>query len=126
MSVHEMAALLGVCDRTVKRDRQTIRRDNAVDPGEDLGDEMVAELLNTAEVAMSRLYKAVRPTPDGPNVTAHMQMRAAINSFRIFRDLVRTLADLQYIPSGARRVNLDALSKPDPVMERILRGLPRQ
>ncbi len=111
-SVHELAALLTVSEPTIKRDRRAIRMDNALHPSEALADEVIAELVDTAENAITRLYKAVRDPGDGPEITPHMRMRAAIGSFRIYRDLVRTLADMKYVATGDRRLNLDAMTKP--------------
>ena len=109
--------MMKVTDRTIVRDRQAVRQQNALDPSEVFTDEMITALIETADNSMTRMYKAVRDTGDGRNITPHMRMRAAIQSFRIQRDLVRTLADMRYLASGSRCLNLDNLTRPDPFRE---------
>ena len=71
LTVPEIAVTMGVCDRTVNRDRRAIRRANALKPSQALGDELVSELRARAESSIARLRRAVRDTGDG-QVTPHM------------------------------------------------------
>ena len=110
MTAPEIAVVMNVSDRTVRRDRQAIRRANTLRPGKELADEVVGELCSRAESAISRLHRAVRDTGDGP-VTPHMRMRAEIAAFRIYRDLVIVLSKLEYIPTGKEQLNAEYVAK---------------
>ncbi len=99
LSVSEMAVVMNVSDSTIKRDRAAIRRANAITPGRAIGDELIAELMAQAENAIERLRRAARET-DSHRPTVHQRMRAEINCFHIYRDLIRLLHKMGYIPAG--------------------------
>ena len=123
MTAPEIAVVMNVSDRTVRRDRQAIRCANALRPGKELADEVVTELCFRAESAISRLHRAVRDAGDG-SVTPSMRIRAEIAAFRIYRDLVIVLGKLQYIPTGKEQLHAEYLASvcgDDPVASLLRR-----
>jgi len=106
----EVALVMKVSDRTIRRDRLANRRARAIVPGKALGQNVITDFCAQAEWAVARLRRAVRDTGDG-RVTPHMRMRAEINAFRIHRELVALLAKLKYIPTG--RAHLEAEARAD-------------
>ena len=107
LTTAEIAVLMQVTDRTIRRDRQALRESHAVQPGEALGNMLIGELCRQAEDATARLRRAVRNTGGG-TVNPHMRMRAEIQAFKIRRDLIALLAKLCYIPSGEKRLEAEA------------------
>ncbi len=99
-TVHEVAVVMNVCERTINRDRVAIRRENALAPSERLGDEIPAELRRHAEMALAKLNRAVRDTSEGSKVCPRDRIRAAFHGFYIYNRLVHTLLKARYIKTG--------------------------
>lgn len=118
LSAHETAVVMRVSDRTIGRDRCAIRHANAMRRDKNHGDELIGELRRRAEIATERLARAVRDTPEGPTVTPHMRIRAAIHSYRIFDRLIYRLWKLGYLDAPS-----PFASWSDDMAEEFIRGL---
>ena len=113
-SVYEIAVLLGVCERSIVRDRAAVRQDVALQPSERLGDEILGELRRRAEMAISQLNRAVRETGDGPKINPHHRIRAALHGFYVYNKLATTLLRARYFQTGDARLNMETLRNLDP------------
>lgn len=66
VSKHEIADLIGCCERTVRRDLAHIRRDNALLPSSDTHKEILGQYRMQIERSVSRLNKIVRDQSASP------------------------------------------------------------
>ena len=96
-SVPEMAGILGISDRTVSRDRDAIRRTNALKPDAGFVEQMVGRLVQEADVAITRTRRAVR----GKDATVADKLTAEKNCWQIVSELVENLRRVGYLPSAA-------------------------
>lgn len=101
--VVEIAEILKVADRTIRRDRASIRAAHAVERGPGLVKEMVGNLVREADVAVSRIRRAVR----GKEVRAADRTEAERACWAITRELVETLQKLGYLPTAPVRIEGD-------------------
>lgn len=103
MSNAEMAQLLGVADRTIERDKKSIRTGNAIakDPG--LLEQMVGRLMAEAEVSIQHIRKAIR----GKGVSASVRVEGAQRCIQILFDLVKSFQSLGYLPTATQKVEAE-------------------
>jgi len=118
VTVHETAILMNISDRTIFRDRKAIKRKYALQPDQDLSNQIVGELYRRAEIAIEKLNKAVRDQPGKVDVTPHMRIRAAIHSYHIYDRLTYRLWRLKYIHSPVRN---DPYS--DALVDALIQGM---
>ena len=102
-SVPEMAEILRVAERTVKRDRQQVRKANALAPHSDFSGEMAGRLVQEAESAIVLMRRAARDKEAGPGD----RINAAQASFNVMRLLVESLQKLAFLPTASAKVQLD-------------------
>lgn len=103
ISITEMAQVLGVTDRTIRRDVQRVREENAltVDPATQNG--LVGELVLQARISMERIRRVTREK-DAPHAVRVDGERAV---FAIQSELVQRLQSLGYLPTATQRVQAD-------------------
>jgi len=102
-SAVEIAEILRVTDRTVRRDREAIRAAHAVQQDPRLVEEMVGRLVQRADTAVERISRAVR----GKEVKPVDRIEAELACWRILRELVESLQRLGYLPTAAVQVRGD-------------------
>jgi hypothetical protein len=95
-STVEIASILGASERTVRRDRAAIRAAHAVERDPSLVREMVGHLVMHADVAVSRIRRAVRQQDAKPGERVDAE-RAC---WTIVKDLVGMLQKLGYLPTA--------------------------
>lgn len=121
-SSHEIAMILKLSDRTIERDRAAIRKAYAVQPDNTGADQMIGELKRQAELALHRLQRAVRDRADGPPVTPHHRIRAALHCYYIYDRLTRTLLHAKYILDGQARDNAKLIEQWQGDLAEVLRA----
>lgn len=94
-STAEIADILGVTDRTVRRDRERIRAANAVERDPDLEKQFVGDLVRQAEIAISHIRRAAR----GNDARPADRIAAGRDCWRITRELAETLQALGWLPT---------------------------
>lgn len=99
-SAAEIGRLMGVSDRTVRRDRAAIRRRHALAPSLKLGDELLGEFQRHVLAAMQRLMRLSNDTEASPYARLWAQ-EAAVRSYQRLLDTAHRLG---YFPTGARRI----------------------
>ncbi len=104
-SAAEIAGILSVADRTVLRDRQAIKEKNALGRDPALAGQVAGQLIREADSSMGRLRKLARDR-EAPHAA---RVEAERSAFGIFRDMVRTLQRLGYLPEAAHHVQADLL-----------------
>lgn len=98
VSVHEIADLLRVSDRTVRRDREKIRISNALEPSDNLAATVLGEYRQQADAAATRLARLQRD----PTATAADKVAAVRASVEIYDRFIGRLIDLGMIGGEAR------------------------
>jgi transposase-like protein len=96
----EMAQVLRVTERTVRRDRQAIRKAHAVQPGDEFVKETVGALVAHAEMAIDRIRRQARSRELSPMERVHAERLA----WRIRDELAERLQKLGYLPTAATEV----------------------
>ena len=102
-SAVEIAEILRVTDRTVRRDREAIRAAHAVQQDPRLVEEMVGRLVQQANVSVEHVSRAVR----GKDVKPTDRIEAELACWRIVKELVESLQRLGYLPAAAVQVRGD-------------------
>jgi len=99
-STSEIAELLTIADRTVRRDRAAIRREEALEPSPTLGDELLGEFQRLALASVQRLTRmaADHSTP------AYARLWAEDAIARIYQRFLETVRRLGYLQTGALRL----------------------
>ena len=112
-SVGEVAEILKVSSRTIRRDLAEIRASNAVERNPALVGQMVGHLFGQAEQTVSRLRRIGRDR-ECPHAA---RVEAERFSWTVIKELIETLQGLGYLPTSAKEVhadvthrNVDALS----------------
>jgi len=96
----EMAQVLRVTERTIRRDRQAIRKAHAVEPGDEFVRETVGALVAHGEMAIDRIRRQARSRELSPMERVHAERLA----WRIRDELVERLQKLGYLPTAATEV----------------------
>lgn len=102
-SMVEIAEILKVTDRTVRRDREAIRAAHALQRDPRLVEEMVGRLVQRADTAVERISRAVR----GKEAKPVDRIEAETACWRILKELVECLQRLGYLPTAAVQVRGD-------------------
>ena len=96
----EIARIIGIHERTVRRDRQAFRRDHAVQPQLALGDELVGEFERIILHSVQRLIRLCR---DG-DVPPYARLWAEEAIARNYQRLIDTTRRLNYFDDGGNRL----------------------
>jgi len=113
-STREIAELMHISERTVRRDRAAVRRHDAMAPDMRLGDELLGEFHRLTLASIARLTRMARQHDTPPY--ARLGAEEAIN--RMYARLIRTARHLGYIESGADRLAHQRATDPAEVARR--------
>ena len=94
----EIAEVLGVCERTIGRDRPAIRSANALERDPRLVGEVVGRLVQQAEASVARCRRIGREKDAPPSARVDAERTA----WTVSRELVETLQKLGYLPTAAQ------------------------
>jgi len=108
-SVAEIAHLLGVSDKTIERDRKTIRQGNAISQDPELANIMAGKLFNEAQTCIQRIRKFQRDSHCPP--AARIEGERAC--FQITNDLTERLQSMGHLPTAARKLEADLVHHAD-------------
>jgi hypothetical protein len=96
----EIAELLAITDRTVRRDREAIRKEEALEPSLTLGDELLGEFQRLASASVQRLTRMAADH----SAPAFARLWAEDAIARIYQRFIETLRRLGYIETGGTRL----------------------
>ena len=102
-STAEMAQLLKVSDRSIERDKQAIRQENALPQDPKLYEQMTGRLVGEAELVIQRIRRIVRDK----KVQGSVRIDGEHRCYLILSDLVQSLQRLGYLPTASQRVEAD-------------------
>lgn len=102
-SVAEMGQILQVGDRTIERDKKTVRESNVIVRDPKLVAQTVGRLYGEADLAIQRIRRAVRDKDTSKAVRVDAEYRC----YQIFSDLVGVMQRLGHLPTAARKVEAD-------------------
>lgn len=102
-TVPEMAQILNVSERTIKRDKQAIRQSNAITRDPKLIDEMVGRLFSEADTAVQRIRRAIRDSRAMPSTKVDAEHRC----YQIYSDAFRHLQRIGFVPTAPQEIRGD-------------------
>ena len=102
-STAEIAHLLKVSDRTIERDKNKIRKKNAIVKDPKLVEQMAGRLLFEAETAIQKIRKYERDKQTSPAT----RIDAEHKCFQIVNDLAERLQSMGYLPTAAKKLEAD-------------------
>lgn len=103
LSAAEIAQILKVSDRTIERDKQAIREQNAIARDPKLAEQMAGRLVGEADLSVQQIRKAVRDKRVSPAVKVDANDRC----YRIVSDLTQRLQHLGFLPTASQKVEAD-------------------
>lgn len=101
LSISETAEILGVSERTIARDRSSIRERNALKQDPRLAEEIAGRLQVEAEAAIGRLRRIARDKSN--SASDHINAEKA--AWQILCEFTERLQSLGYLPTAPRQVN---------------------
>ncbi len=96
----EIAQVMRISERTVRRDRAALRRAGGVAPDARLGDELLGEFERIVTGAVGRLTRLSRESTSPP----YVRLWAEQAMVRIYQRYIETAHRLNYIEDGQRRL----------------------
>ncbi len=99
----EIAHLLKVSDRSIERDKQAIRKTNALAADPELVEQMVGRLVCGGELSIQRIRKAARDK----NTPQAVKIDAEHRCYQIISDMIASLQRLGYLPTATPRLQAD-------------------
>ena len=96
----EIAQLMRISERTVRRDRAAVRQDDALAPDAHLGDELLGEFQKMCMGAVQRLVRLAQETQN----PAYARLWAEEAIVRIYQRLIDTVHRLHYFEDGKGRL----------------------
>ena len=96
----DIAELMHISERTVRRDRAAIRRDHAVEPDRRLGDELMGEFQRLILASVQRLVRLA----NDPQTPAYARLWVEEAIVRNYQRLIDTAHRLHYFENGAQRL----------------------
>ncbi len=102
-STAEIAHLLKVSDRTIERDKNKIRKKNAIVKDPKLVEQMAGRLLFEAETAIQKIRKYERDKQTSPAT----RIDAEHKCFQIVNDLAERFQSMGYLPTAAKKLEAD-------------------
>jgi len=103
LAVPEIAQAMGVCDRTVARDRKAIHEEQALEHDPRLGSLMAGQLNTEAVLVIQRIRRVSRDR-EAPHA---VRVEAEKACFAVMVGLIDRLQSLGYLPTAARRIEAD-------------------
>lgn len=108
-STAEIAHLLKVSDRTIERDKQIIRKGNALAQDPEFAGIMAGRLVNEAQTSIQRIRKFQRDSGCPP--AAKIDGERAC--FQITSSLAERLQSMGYLPTATQKLQADLNHHPD-------------
>ncbi len=105
----EIAHLLRVSDRTIERDKRSLREENAIAKNPKLLEQIVGKLMSEAEVCIQRIRKFQRDSEASPAAKIDGEHRC----FQIVSELTERLQSLGFLPTAAARIEADLKQSAD-------------
>jgi DNA-binding CsgD family transcriptional regulator len=102
-STAEIAHILKVSDRTIERDKQKIRKKNAIVKDPKLAEQMAGRLLFEAETAIQKIRKYERDKQTSPAT----RIDAEHKCFQIVNELAERLQSMGYLPTATKKLEAD-------------------
>ena len=102
-STADMAQILKISDRSVERDKKTIREANALAASPELVEQMVGRLRHEAELSIQRIRKATRDKTTAPAVKVDAEHRC----YQIRSDMTASMRHLGYLPTATSKLQAD-------------------
>lgn len=102
-AVPEIAQILKTCDRTVHRDREKTRAENALRPSAGLVLQLVGQLATEAATAVQRLRRIGREK-DAPHSA---RVDAERGAWLVYREFVQSMQRLGYLPMAVPSLHAD-------------------
>jgi hypothetical protein len=99
----EIATLLAVSVRTIRRDIAQMREDHAATMDARFVPRMIGMLLQEAEIAQMRLRRLGRDKDSSPGD----RIESAKAAWSVTRDLIQSLQSLGYLPSAVRQIQAE-------------------
>ncbi|MEO1584308.1 MAG: hypothetical protein AAFR96_07020 [Planctomycetota bacterium] len=107
----EMAQLLDVTDRTIRRDREAIRETNALKIDDGFADRIAGELIEEGRRAVDRIRRIARDKQIAPAV----RIEGERASFEILDRVAQRLQSLGYLPMATRQIKADLTHSLEPL-----------
>ena len=102
-TVPEIAKILDVSERTVKRDKQGIRAANAIERDPKLVGQMVGRLSTEVDTATQRIRRAIRD----PRTTPAVKVDGEHRCYQILSDYFRHLQRIEFVPTAVQEIRGD-------------------
>lgn len=102
-STAEISHLLKVSDRTIERDKQAIRENNAISQDPELTKIMAGRLVNEAQICIQRIRKFERDA----NCPPAAKIEGEKGCFQIVNSLTERLQSLGYLPTATKKLEAD-------------------
>lgn len=104
----EIASVLYMNERTVRRDRAGIRRDDAIAPDMRLGDELLGEYHRLLHAGILRLTRRANDR----NEPAYVRLWAEEAILRMYQRFIETARKMNYLRDGEERVRHQVITDP--------------
>jgi len=108
-STAEIALLLDTSDRTIERDKKTIRENNAISRDPELANVMAGRLFDEAQICIQRIRKFQR---DG-NCPPAAKIEGEKICFQITDNLAERLQSMGYLPTATKKLEADLIHHTD-------------
>ncbi len=99
-SIPQIAQVVDRSEKTVTRDRDDIRRRNALSPSPELAKELIGDLLIRTEAHHARLMRISRSAEGSPSEKTQAEFLA----FRVIKERTELLQSLGYLPQHPQQV----------------------
>ena len=100
MNISQIAQVLGVSDKTIRRDIAVIKERNALNPSLDLAKQLIGDLKMKAEAHRSHLMRLAR----SPNAKVGEKCLAEFYAWKVSVELIGKLQSLAYLPLVPHKV----------------------
>lgn len=104
-SIVDISQILGLSDKTIRRDKRAIQQDNAIVRDPTLVERMVGQLVNEADNSIHRIRKVSRDRETPPSV----KVEAERHCYQICSDLFQRLQDVGYLPKAAQQIHAEVM-----------------
>jgi len=102
-STADMAQILKISDRSIERDKKTIREENAISQDPELANIIAGRLVNEAQICIQRIRKCERDN----NCTPAAKIEGEKGCFQIINNLAERLQSMGYLPTAAKKLEAD-------------------
>jgi len=102
-STAEIAHLLKVSDRTIERDKNAIRRKNAISRDPELANVIAGRLVDEAQTCIQRIRKVERDSDCPPAA----RIEGEKGCFQIINSLAERLQSMGYLPTAAKKLEAE-------------------